>query len=288
MRPRSAAEECAMQTRKRLQVRVLLLGMALAALAALILFATPDARADDSVTVRRAELDGPDLRLCVERDGRFETLSVDSEDPDAPLLSEPGCGDFGQGERLGILYRESYGSASPRSVYVDGNIAVYIDGDGNVVRVPLDLGADDEPYEDEPEPDVRASEPDPCAGDRCIKRVPTRRGSSRIVLPGPRAGEIGDATRDATLGGLEQALDPVVEPAIALPLRGVSAAVGFAVGAALYVPTTLLDVLETEYGVDDSGYVDDPDEPDQCDPYDPYEYDDYDRPGPYRRHRRCH
>ncbi len=269
------------------------LGLRLALATASIFFAAGTARAEldaPPAVVRRAELDGPDLKLCIEREGRFETLSVDTEDPDAPLLSEPGCADFGRGERLLIVDEER-----PGAVFVEGRIAVYLDEDGNLLRIPLDLEADEGvPYEepgdpelDEPEPaeperaEPQKAEPraDACAGDRCIRRVPTRRGSSRIVLPGPRAGEIGDATRDATLGGLEQVLDPVVEPPLALGLRGVSAAVGLAVGAALYVPTTLLDVLETEYGVDEYGPGPD-DEPIECDPYD--------RDGPYAWHPSCH
>ena len=254
--------------------RGILIPAGLAAVAWMLLVgsrARAEADTPPAGVVRRAELDGPDLRLCVEREDRFETLSVDTEDPHAPLLSEAGCGDFGSGQPLPIRDREA-----PDSVSIDGSSAVYVDGDGDVLRIPLDLvadDADDPPYErsSEPEPE------DPCAGDRCIQRVPTRRGSSRIVLPGPRAGEIGEATRDATLGGLEQTLDPLIEPPLALTLRGVSAAVGFAVGAALYVPTTLLDVVETEYGVDE--YGSDPDEAAvECDPYEPY--DRYEWHGP--------
>jgi hypothetical protein len=260
----------------KLRVLGLTLGRGLGLATVVVSFASSPVRAEvdpPPAILHRAELDGPDLKLCVERGDRYETLRVDSQDPDAPLLSEPGCADFGRGERLPILDEER-----PGAVFVEGRIAVYIDEDGNVLRIPLDLDPEDGvPYEEPYEPDESEElEPqaDPCAGERCIRRVPTRRGSSRIVLPGPRAGEIGDATRDATLGGLEQTLDPVIEPPLALTLRGVSAAVGFAVGAALYVPTTLLDVLETEYGVDgpDGGPV-------ECDPYDPY--DDH------GRHRGC-
>ncbi len=263
-----------------------------------LLLASSAARAEvergEPASVRRAELDGPDLKLCVERGERFETLIADSEDPDAPLRSEPGCADFGNGVRLPIHDFESEGA-----VHVEGRIAVYIDRDGNALRIPLDLADDEGPYEASREPDEcdpsdagHACEPrardrsDPCDGDRCIRRVPTRRGSHRIVLPGPRAGEIGDATRDATLNGLEQVLDPITEPPLALTLRGVSAVVGFAVGTALYVPTTLLDVLETEYGAEPDA------EPVECDPYDgPYDRDEpyeWDEPRPYERHRRCH
>jgi hypothetical protein len=242
--------------------------------AAVVLAAGARAEVDEAAIVRRAELAGSELRLCVERGADYETLSVDVEDPDAPLRSEPGCAGFGEGVRLPVR-----GSDDAReAVHIDGNAAVYVDREGNVIRIPLDLEAEPAPSEPAAVPEARRS-----GG---IQRVPTSRGSSRVVLPGPRAGEIGDATRDATLGGLEQTLDPVTEPTLALGLRSVSAAVGFVVGAALYIPTTLLDVLETEYGDVDGAAVA-PDEPDECDPYDrPYDpYDPYDRGG---RPHPCH
>jgi hypothetical protein len=235
-----------------------LLRIAAWVLAAAYLLAVPSARAerDDPPAgiVRRAELDGPFLKLCVERGDRYDTLIVDREDPEPIVRFELGCGSFGDGIRLEILDAERVRDA----VHVDGDTAVYIDPDGNVLRIPLEPAnaepAPEDPYDD---PDEGAGcDPygDPRSQDSCERYErhrydPTRRRrSNRVVLPGPRAGEIGEVATAGTLGVLEKTLDPITEPALALTLRGATAAVGVAVGAVLYVPTTILDVLDTEYG----------------------------------------
>jgi hypothetical protein len=237
-----------------------LLRVAAWALAAASVLAVPSARAEydgdpSRGIVRRAELDGPFLKLCVERGDRYDTLIIDREDPDPVVRFEPGCGSFGDGIRLEILDSDRARDA----VHVDGDIAVYVDPEGNVLRIPLEpanveRAPEDPPYED---PDEGA-ECDPYGDPRyegsCERYerdrydAPRRRRSNRVVLPGPRAGEIGEVATAGTLGVLEKTLDPITEPALALTLRGATAAVGVAVGAVLYVPTTILDVLDTEYG----------------------------------------
>jgi len=199
----------------------------------------------DAPSVVRAERQGHDLKLCIHDGGRYDTLTVD---PYAPYTSrnwKPECSDFGRGERLDIS-RSGSGRAHVR---VEGDEVVYA-SDGTSVRIPLDRAVASRHHSARGSHERSASAHQRSRTTSRLERQLEARERNRVPLPGPRTVEIGDAAAATTLETLENGLDPAVEPALAVGLRGTSAVAGVILGAALYVPVTLLDVLASELAVD--------------------------------------
>lgn len=217
------------------------------AVALLVLGAAPTAWADASVrSIHRAEI-SPDgeLSLCVSgrptpRSGETHyTLYADTRARRASGF-EPGCGPHG-GHRLSI------GRGRRDAVYVSGGAVIYVPASGREVRLAVVAEPVLGPVAQAATVPGRARlAPRPRTDRGRYPRLSEREGSHRVIVAGPRASEIGDVAAGTVLGGLEETLDPVVEPALAIGLRTAFAGIGTLVGAALYVPVTLLDVLDSE------------------------------------------
>ena len=205
-------------------------------------------------SIHRAEISSDEqISLCVSgqpdprsSDTHF-TLHLDARGRRGSTV-EAGCGPRG-GRRLAI------GPDRIDGVYLSRGAIVYVSRSGR--EQVIEVGPTIAERTAAPGPSSRRGHvayetSDPYATamrSRRASRYPRlseREGSSIVVVPGPRASEIGDVAAGAVLGGLEETLDPVVEPALVFGLRATFAGAGAILGAALYVPTTLLDVLCSE------------------------------------------